>query len=225
VAWERIQIETVREPWMLEPDPSALVAALRAAADDPTGRASRAAAAVRAAAAYGWDAVAERYAERLRAVADRPPVRHAAALTEPFLLPDARARNLLATPAWQGSDELGALLAAWAAAFRAADDVALVLLADPADCDEEADIERRVLEAAAASGVELDESVADIVVLRHACTGDDLARIHLACDGYVPIHAGCEGNARIARRCGRPVLAPTATALRAWAAVPRAAAA
>ena len=38
-------------------------------------------------------------------------------------------------------------------------------------------------------------------------------------ESFVPLHDGCAGHARWASRLGRPVVEPTAAALRAWAAV------
>jgi glycosyltransferase involved in cell wall biosynthesis len=212
VSYERIQLETVQEPWMLEPDVDDLARLLVAAVDDAADRARRGAAARRAAEGLGWDAVCARYAARIEAVARRAPgaLRPPA---EPFPLPGARGLNVLATPAWRGDDDLPQLLRAYADAFGDGDDVALVLLADPVvDGDDEA-IEGRVLAAAATSGVDL-ERVADIVILPHCGHGDDLARLHAACHAYVPLHAACAGHRRLAAAAGNPVVPPDARELR-----------
>src|SRR5262249_46794909 len=122
-------LPTVSRPWTLEPDVDDLARILRELAADPADRARRGAAARTAAEGYSWDAVAAQYAARARALAARP-LRPAAALHDPFPLPDPAARNLLAAPAWLGQDRLAGLLAAWAEAFREGDPVCLYLLAD-----------------------------------------------------------------------------------------------
>jgi hypothetical protein len=60
-----------------------------------------------------------------------------------------------------------------------------------------------------AAGVDPDR-LADITVLDHTSQGDDLRRIHAACDAYVPLHAACAGHERLAR-C---VIEPDAHALK-----------
>jgi hypothetical protein len=62
------------------------------------------------------------------------------------------------------------------------------------------------------------DACADIVILTHPLAGADGPRLHAGVDGYVPLHDGCAGHARLARAAGRPVLAPVASALAAWAA-------
>ena len=123
-------LQAASEAWMLEPDRDALVRLLREAAADRDGRRARGAAARAAAEGYGLDAIADQYAERLRAVAARPVRR-----SQP-----ARSRSRCPTPvartSWRprpGSARTASteLLAAWRAAFTEADDVALYLLADP----------------------------------------------------------------------------------------------
>jgi glycosyltransferase involved in cell wall biosynthesis len=223
VAYERIQLETVQEPWMLEPDVDDLARLLHEAVDDAAGRARRGRAARRAAETLGWDAVSARYAERVAAVAARAP-RALRPSSTPFPLPGARALNVLATPAWRGDDDLPQLLRAYADAFTDGDDVALVLLADPVVDGDDAAIEARVLAAAAATDVDL-ERVADIVILPHRGHGDDLARLHAACHAYVPLHAACGGHERLARTAGRSVIAAEARALAALARPPHAEAA
>jgi glycosyltransferase involved in cell wall biosynthesis len=203
-------LQAASEAWMLEPDRDALVRLLREAAADHEGRQARGTAARTAAEGYGLDAIAAQYAARLRAVAARP-VRRSQPVLEPFALPDARGTNFLATPAWLGDDRLTELLAAWRAAFTEADDVALYLLADPSrDGDAEAR-ERRVLDAFDVNGA---DGIADVALLEHVAFGADLARIHAACDAYVPLHPACDGHARLARVAGSAVLPPDAAALR-----------
>ena len=93
----------------------------------------------------------------------------------------------------------------------------LFLLADPRTAPGEDACTQRVLDAAAAAGVSLDHA-ADIVILTHPLAGADGPRLHAGVDGYVPLHDGCAGHERLARAAGRPVLAPDASALSAWAA-------
>ncbi len=132
---------------------------------------------------------------------------------EPFALPDRRGTNFLATPAWLGDDQLPELLAAWRAAFREGDDVALYLLADPSRDGEAAAREERVLAALEATGG--TDGIADIALLEHVAFGPDLRRIHDACDAYVPLHPACDGHERFARTAGSAVVAPDVAALRA----------
>ncbi len=193
----RIGMETVQEPWMLEPDADDLVRLFRAVADDPAERARRGAAGRAAALEHGWQAIADRYAERLHALARRPPLVRSRPV-EPFPLPGARARNVLATPAWLGDDRLPELLRAWSEAFDVNDDVALFLLADPRRDGDADRWERHVMAAIDEAGVDPDR-LADIAVLDHPCQGDDARRIHDACDAFVPLHAACAGHARLAR--------------------------
>src|SRR5262249_13732314 len=146
------------------------------------------------------------------------PLRPAAALHDPFPLPDPAARNLLAAPAWLGQDRLAGLLAAWAEAFREGDPVCLYLLADRVRGGAET-CEAHVLAAVEQAGIGLD-GLADIVVLEHDLHGDDTARLHYRVDGFVPLHAGSAGHERWAARFGKPVLQPTSDSLRRWAALP-----
>jgi hypothetical protein len=205
---------TAGRPWMLEPDPRHLRELLVSAVADADGRTARGRAGHAAAQPLSWDAVAERYRERIAALAARPP-RHAAPDSEPLVLEDARVR-LLATPAWRGDDRLGELLAAWVGGVAPGNGACLFLLADPRTAPGEDACTERVLAAAAGANVSLDNA-ADIVILTHALAGADAARLHAATDGYVPLHAACAGHERLARAAGRPVLAPDAAALAAWA--------
>jgi glycosyltransferase involved in cell wall biosynthesis len=206
---------TAGRPWMLEPDLPHLRELLAAAAADADGRAARGRAGRAAAAACSWDAVAEAYRGRIAALAARPP-RHGDAGGGPLELEPARLR-LLATPAWHGRDRLGELLAAWVTGVAADSGACLFLLADPRTSPGEEECTDLVLAAAADAGVSLDRA-ADIVILSHALAGGDEPRLHAAVDGYVPLHDACTGHARWARAAGRPVLAPDAAALAAWAA-------
>jgi glycosyltransferase involved in cell wall biosynthesis len=206
---------TAGRPWMLEPDTAHLRELLVEAVADAGARAARGHAGRAAAGTLSWDAVAERYRERIAALAALPP-RHAAPEAEPLALEDARIR-LLATPAWRGDDRLGELLAAWVGGVEPGNGACLFLLADPRTAPGEAACTERVLAAAAAAGVSLDRA-ADIVILTHALAGGDAARLHAAVDGYVPLHDACSGHERLASLAGRPVLPPDASALAAWSA-------
>ena len=109
------------------------------------------------------------------------------------------APSVLATPAWRAADELPALLRAWTQAPAGA---CLYLLADPATDGTPAELEARVM--AAAAGIDLD-ACADITILReHAVPGRDAA-LHAAADLYVPLHDACAGHVRLA---GDGVVAP-----------------
>jgi hypothetical protein len=130
--------------------------------------------------------VAALYAERARALAARAP--------RP-LAPERElegAPAVLATPAWNGEDDLAALLRAWRHAPAGA---CLYLLADPQTDGEPAALEAHV--TAAAAGIDLD-ACPDIAILReYAVPGRDEA-LHAAAELYVPLHAGCAGHVRLA---------------------------
>ncbi len=213
---------TVGRPWMLDPELPHLRDILVAAVSDPRARAERGRAARTAAEALSWQAVAGLYRNRIAALAARPP-RHAAPDPAPLELEPARIR-LLATPAWHGDDRLDELLAGWVGGVAPGNGACLFLLADPRTAPGEDACTEHVLAAADRAGISLD-AAADIVILNHALTGGDAARLHAAVDGYVPLHAACSGHMRLALAAGRPLLEPRADALRAWAAtdMPRAA--
>jgi glycosyl transferase family 1 len=195
---------TVGEPWMLEPDPADLAALLReAAAADRAELAARGAVGRAAAACFGWDRVAALYGERIRSLGARAP-RPAAAQRELEGTP-----AVLATPAWRGDDDLPALLRAWT---RAPAGACLYLLADPAVDGTPAELEARVMTAAA--GIDLD-ACADIAIVREPAVPGRDAALHAGADLYVPLHPACEGHLRLARAAGARVARPTAEALRA----------
>ena len=193
-------------PWVLEPDRAHLVALLRqadAAADDELdarGRAGRA-----AAEACSWDTVAERYQDRITALAARRPRPATAAVHEPFPLEEEVALGVLATPAWRRSDRLGQLLAEWVAATSRDSDACLYLLADPGVDGSPEDLERRILSAAEEAGVDI-EGGADINVLMEPAVAERDVRLHAAVDAYVPLHDACGGHERLAREAGNAVI-------------------
>jgi glycosyltransferase involved in cell wall biosynthesis len=203
----KFPMETVGTPTMLEPDVGALRELLRAAVADAEGRAERGRAGRIAAEGYAWERIADLYAAEVRRLAARPPLLTSRA-AEPFALPGARGLNVLAAPAWRGTDELAGLLAAWESSFRPGDDVCLFLLADPIVDGGPELWETHVVAAADRAGVALD-GLADVSVLDHALQGDDLHRIHATVDAFVPLHPASGGHRRLARR----VVAPTADAL------------
>jgi glycosyltransferase involved in cell wall biosynthesis len=204
-------LQTVGDPWMLEPDVQHLVELLREAGEaSPEERARRGAAGRSAAERYAWDVVAAAYAGRVRALARRP-LRIAAEPIE--ALECATGTRVLATPAWRADDDLGALLAAWGRAAPAGTDAALFLLADPDVDGDPAALEARVLTAAAAAGADV-ETCADIAVLQLRTYPGRDAALHAGADAYVPLHRACAGHERLARAAGSEVLAPDA--LGAW---------
>jgi glycosyltransferase involved in cell wall biosynthesis len=209
------------EAWMLEPDRDALVELLRESAEvGEAERARRGAAARVAAAGYGWDAVAARYAERIRGLSARPPRIARLPAVDLELAAAARPR-LLAVPAYRGHDELAALLGAWAAAAPAGTPGTLILVADPARDGTPEQVEGHIVAAATAAGVELD-GCADIEVrFLHATPGRDAA-LHAATDGFVALHGASAGHARHARAAGNALVTPDAEALRAFLDAPAA---
>ncbi|HZU40271.1 MAG TPA: hypothetical protein VE992_04430, partial [Solirubrobacteraceae bacterium] len=145
------------------------------------------------------------YARRLDALAadPRPPRRTLA--TDPWPLGEDVDLRLLATPAWRGRDDLGALLRAWSQLTSSATRACLYLLADPAVDGKPAELEARVLEAAAESGAAL-EDCADINVLMEPSSPERDPRLHAAVGAYLPLHAACAGHVRLARAAGNAVL-------------------
>jgi len=151
---------------------------------------------------------------RLRALTAGPP--HAAdpAAAEPWPLPEQAALRVLATPAWRGSDRLAELLAQWCAASAPAASACLYLLADPTVDGAPEEIERRVLDACAAAGADLD-AAADVTVLLEPPSAERDARLHRAVGAYVPLHPACAGHERLARATASAVLALDGGALAA----------
>ncbi|HEU4702480.1 MAG TPA: glycosyltransferase [Conexibacter sp.] len=153
-----------------------------------------------------WSGFPTDAAERLRALAARPPRAADPANAEPWPLAEQVGLRVLATPAWRGADRLAMLLAQWCAATTPQTSACLYLLADPAVDGEPAAIEQRVLAACEASGAELD-AAADVTVLLEPGTAERDARLHAATHVYVPLHAACAGHERIAVATGSAVLA------------------
>ncbi|WP_272475298.1 glycosyltransferase [Baekduia alba] len=203
------------EGWMLEPDVAHLRALLAEVAGAGTAAlAARGAAAARAAQRLSWDAVSAAYAERLHAVAARPPRTHRAPELAPIL--DEAGPRVLALPAWRAdADDLPALLAAWAQAAPPGAPGTLILVADAERDGAPEAVEARILTAAAQAGVDL-ERCADIAVrFLYDQPGGDAA-LHADADAFVPLHAASAGHARMARAAGNAVLAPDAGALRGF---------
>src|SRR4051794_4299772 len=175
--------DTASTPFTLEPDVAALRDVLLEADRDADGRRARGAAGVAAAAAYGWDAVAPRYADRLGAIAASVP-RSARPDVAPVPLESGAAARLLATPAWRGADRLAELVSAWASATEPGGDACLYLLGDRRAHGEGAELAGRVLEAAAAAGADLD-SGADITIVVQPYQPGLEASVHAAVNGFV----------------------------------------
>jgi hypothetical protein len=153
-----------------------------------------------------WSGVPADAAERLAALAARPPRAADPGAAEPWPLAEQVALRVLATPAWRGVDRLAMLLAQWCAATTPATSACLYLLADLAVDGEPAALEQRVLAACEASGANLD-AAADVTVLLEPGTAERDARLHAATQAYVPLHRACAGHERIARATGSAVLA------------------
>jgi glycosyltransferase involved in cell wall biosynthesis len=193
-------VATAGRPHRLQPDPGELLRLLVEADRDPAGRARRGACGARAARAYGWDAVAERYRDRIASLASHRPLHSLPAAPAPEV-PEG-SPLVLATPAWRGADRLGELLRAWRAA---PDGAGLVLAADPQLGLDAGDCAQRVAAAAAEAGVDL-EACADVTVLSHAQRADQHGLFEAAFDAYVPLHGGCAGHARLAAAGGAGVV-------------------
>jgi glycosyltransferase involved in cell wall biosynthesis len=194
------EFEPEGAPWTLEPDPGHLVELLRTAAGDPAERLARGRAGRAAAEALSWDAVADRYTSRIADIAARV-IRRADEHDDPFPLIEDVELRVLATPAWRGHDQLAALLGEWSAATTPQTSACLYLLADADSAGTEEEIEAFVLRAAEHAEVNLEEC-GDINVLIEPFRSDRDARLHRAVDVYVPLHAGCRGQVRLASARG-----------------------
>jgi glycosyltransferase involved in cell wall biosynthesis len=201
-------LETAGRPWVLEPDAAHLAGLLRESERSPKVRSRRGAAGREAAQAFSWDAVAARYTERLVALAAQPPLLAGprARAASPFPLAEDADLRVLATPAWRGEDHLGDLLAEWSTATAPGTSACLYLLADPSVDGEPAELEARVIAAAAAVGAELDDG-ADINVLMEPLTALRDASLHAAVGAFVPLHGACAGHERLARSAGNELIA------------------
>jgi glycosyltransferase involved in cell wall biosynthesis len=209
------------EAWMLEPDRDALVALLREVADAGSEERARRGAVARAAAeTLGWDVVAARYAERMRALSDRPARIAQLPAVELDLAAAARPR-LLAVPAYRGRDELAALLGSWATAAPSGTPGTLILTADPARDGTPEQIEAHILAAATTAGIDLDHCADIEVRFLHAIPGRDAA-LHAATDGFIPLHGASAGHTRLALAAGSAIITPDAESIRTFLAAPAA---
>jgi glycosyltransferase involved in cell wall biosynthesis len=211
---ERVgSFDTAGRPWVLEPDAVHLAELLAAAAADPRELSRRGAAARGAAEAYGWDAIAARYSERLAALAVRAPV----GPSEPREFEEDVAVRVLATPAWRGEDRLADLLAEWRESTDPATSACLYLylLADPRVDGSPEELEAQVL----ATGVELDGG-GDVTVLLASIDADEDRRLHAGVDAYVSLHGACAGHVRMAAAAGKPILALDSESLARFLAAP-----
>jgi glycosyltransferase involved in cell wall biosynthesis len=195
---ERIDgLDTLGRPWVLEPDAAHLAELLAAVANDPRERSARGAAARAAAERYSWERIAERYTERIAAVARKPPI----AQLQQREFEEEVAMRVLATPAWRGQDELAELLSQWAAATSLSTSACLYLLADPFTDGSPQELEARVL----AAEVDLDNA-ADVNVLMEAFEDEANRRLHAGVDAYIPIHDACQGHLRMAHAANNTIL-------------------
>jgi glycosyltransferase involved in cell wall biosynthesis len=202
-------IDTVGRPWALEPSLENLVELLGLAAAGGEERRARGAAGRAAALRLSWDAVAQRYAERLRQLSRAAQPRLRERTTTPFAFTEDVALRVLATPAWRTEDRLAELLRQWGAKTARTTSACLYLLADPDVDGEPAQLEARVLAAAVAASLDLDDC-ADVNVLMEPMRPHRDRGLHAAVDVYVPLHAACAGHLRLAREAGNRVLAPEA---------------
>jgi hypothetical protein len=170
---------------------------LETAAADPQQRELRGAAARTAAEAYGWDAVAARYSERISALSAVPRLRESL----PYEFEELATTRLLATPAWRGQDRLGELLAQWVKATEPTSEACLYLLADPRRDGAPEELEARVL----GTGVDL-EGAGDVTVLMEAIDSERILDLHRGVSAYVPLHDACAGHERMALAAGGELL-------------------
>ena len=203
---ERVgELETAGPVWVLEPDVADLIALLREAAAKPEERRRRGDAGRAAAERLSWDAVAQRYQQRIAALARRAPLSAARGAGEPFPLSLQTGLRVLATPAWRGQDRLPELLRRWQTDTTPGTDTCLYLLADPAVDGAPEELEARVLAAAAATGTDL-EGCADIEILMEPSRPDRDLRLHATVDAYVRLHDACDGHAALSAAAGNRIL-------------------
>ena len=210
--------ETVHHPWWCEVDVPTLALAMRRLVADPTRgreRGRRGQAVIRS--RFTWELMAERVSARLQALVQAPARRLAQELA-PFQVEGRRRLALAFLPDWtdpQAPWQAG--LAAYVAAFGAADDVSLILYVPPDPSLDLGAVEAALLAAIAAAGHD-PEQVADLIVLQEALRRPDHADLLVATDGYLPAGEAAETAHRAAANLyGRPILTPTVAALRAWA--------
>jgi glycosyltransferase involved in cell wall biosynthesis len=193
--------------WDLEPSVDHLAELLVAAAEAGKEElAARGAAARKAAESYGWDQIAARYAERITAVCARSPLNAATPSADELELEsEGQAPRVLAAPAWRANDDrLGELLRAWE---HSGSSGTLILLADPEVDGTAEQIQEYAMAAAQAAGADLSRCP-DIAIRFEARYPGRDAALMAQCDGYVPLHDGVPGLARIAEASGVPVLRP-----------------
>jgi hypothetical protein len=137
-------------------------------------------------------------------------VHHLAALAH-----DLAQREELATPAWLGSDRLGELLWAWSQATSPGQPACLYLLADRRLHGDGSLLAERVVDAATASGADLDAG-ADITIVVQPFEPGVEASVHAATSGFVRLHGADAGGARLADEAGNAVVELSAAAIAAW---------
>jgi hypothetical protein len=208
------RLATAGVPWVLEPREAHLVELLREAAADRGERERRGTAGREAALAYSWERVAAGYAVRMALLRRRRPLLAGPAVAEAYPFEGGASMRLLAAPAWRGGDRLGELLAEWCASDARGQDASLVLLADPLIDGTPAELEARVLEAAAMAGADL-ESAGDINLLMEPLSAERDRRLHAAVDGYVRLHEAAPGHDRLAVEQGNELLEPSSGRLAA----------
>jgi glycosyltransferase involved in cell wall biosynthesis len=203
------EFDTAGRPWMLEPDADHLVELLREAACDTDVRRARGEAGARAVRSMSWEAVGERYAERLRALAAKAG-RPARPPHEPLELEEDVDLRVFAAPAWRSGDSrIGELLKAWSEGVPGGTSACLYLVADTAVDGSAEELIGKAMAAASEAHADLDAG-AEVTVLVTGAADDP--RVYEAMDAYVELHPGNPGHTR----AGLPVLEPSAGSLSAW---------
>jgi hypothetical protein len=129
-----------------------------------------------------WERVADLVRERIRALAERTPVRFAP--LEPLPLDGRRSMAFLHLPRW-GSQATREVIASYARAFDASEDVTLVLWLDPAQGYSPAEVAGYVDAALAEAGVDA-ERIPDLLLVPDALDDHGIRRLHAAVDWLVP---------------------------------------
>ena len=196
--------------WGAEPDKVALALLLRKIKGDPeaartVGRKAR----DRIAAEFGWERVTTLYSERIAAVAKRSPLRFSPEYVDPAVFyPEVEPLNIdglhglaiLCRPDFRDDAWISGL-EAYLREFKPADDVVLILRADPAA----AGVEERIVKVLAALGHD-PERIPDVLVVDTPIMPAREGGLYTACSVFLDL--GHARHAREARAAGLAIAHP-----------------
>lgn len=208
-------LETVHHPFWCEVDVDAMAAAMRHVYEHreearAVGRRGQAVIRER----FTWDIMAARIAERLDALMAKPARRMAQQLA-PFHIDGRRRTAFVALPDWTDpASSWQEVLRQYLTAFRATDDVSLILYVPPDGPLSLEALGPQLLEVIGAVGIGEDE-IADLIVLPEPLERPDHAELVAATEVFVPTGEALEAiHRQVAVLYGRRVLESTEPA--AW---------